>query len=251
MAAAATAIATVSAGAACGGAHSSEHGNRTVTVFAAASLGNALQEVKSRFAKAHPEVDVRLNLGSSSTLATQVQAGAPADVFASADEPTMKKALDAGLADGQARIFARNTLSILVAKGNPKRITGLRDLSRRGLVVALCGPQVPVGRYGREALAKAGVPVPRGSQELDVKQVVSRVTLSEADAGIVYATDVTASRGKAEGVTIPANQNVEARYPVSALKAGNNVAGGRLFVDFLLSAEGQRALQAYGFLPPP
>ncbi|GAA4909076.1 molybdate ABC transporter substrate-binding protein [Streptomyces coeruleoprunus] len=213
-------------------------------------MGPALEEIKAAFAKAHPDHAVRLNLGSSSTLVTQLRGGAPGDVFVSADEPNMRKAVDARLVDGEPKVFARNLLSLIVEKGNPKKIKGLADLRRTDLTVAMCGPQVPVGRYGRQALQKAGVPVPKGAEELDVKQVVSRVTLREADVGVVYVTDVKAAGAKAEGVAVPAAHNVEARYPVGLLTGGGNTAGGRLFVDFLLSAQAQAVLKNHGFLAP-
>ncbi|WP_455361175.1 molybdate ABC transporter substrate-binding protein [Streptomyces sp. SYSU K21746] len=229
---------------------SGEGAPKTVTVFAAASLGGALEEVKTEFHKKHPELDVRLNLGSSSTLVTQLSNGAPGDVFASADEPTMRKAVDKKLTEGRTEIFARNSLSLLVRKGNPKKITGLGDLGRPGLTVSMCGPQVPVGRYARQALERAGVAVPKGGEELDVKQVVSRVTMGEADVGVVYATEVLGAKGKADGVSIPAAQNVDAHYPVGLLNTGDNASGGRLFKEYLLSAEARRILQRHGFLAP-
>ncbi|WP_406864439.1 molybdate ABC transporter substrate-binding protein [Streptomyces sp. HUAS MG47] len=225
------------------------HHDTTVTVFAAASLTGVLEDAKDEFAKSHPGMEIRLNLGSSSTLLTQLRNGAPGDVFASADERTMQDAAKAGLTDGEPRVFARNTLSLLVRKGNPDKIKGLNDLSRPDLTVSLCGPQVPVGRYARQALAKAGVRASDGGQELDVKQVVSRVTMGEADVGIVYRTDALAAKGKADGIAIPDAQNVEARYPVGVLKGGNT-EGARMFTDFLLSEDGRRILTDHGFLAP-
>lgn len=232
------------------GAEQSGHGTKTVTVFAASSLSGALEEAKSEFAKAHQGLEIRLNMGSSSTLVAQLRNGAPADLFASADEPTMDKAVDAELTDGPVRHFAGNTLSLLVQKGNPRKIRGLRDLNREDLTVSLCGPQVPAGRYARQALQRAGVPVPRGGEELDVKQVASRVTLGEADVGIVYTTDAKAVAGKADEVAIAEAQNVVAHYPASVLKTGDNAAGAELFLDFLLSPEGMQILKKHGFREP-
>jgi molybdate transport system substrate-binding protein len=233
-----------------GGAEQGGHGKKTVTVFAASSLSGALEEAKREFAKVHPGMEIKLNLGGSSTLVAQLRNGAPADLFASADEPTMDKAVDAGLTDGSVRHFAGNTLSLLVDKGNPKKIRGLGDLNRENLTVSLCGPQVPAGRYARQALERAGVPVPSGGEELDVKQVVSRVTLGEADAGIVYATDAKAVADKAEAVAIAEDQNVVARYPASVLNTGDNAAGAKLFLDFLLSPDGKQILKKHGFREP-
>lgn len=233
-----------------GGAEPSGHGTKPVTVFAASSLSGALEEAKSAFAKVHPGMEIRLNLGGSSTLVAQLRNGAPADLFASADEPTMDKAVDAGLTDGPVRFFADNTLSLLVQKGNPDKIRGLADLNREDLTVSLCGPQVPAGRYARQALERADVPVPSGGEELDVKQVVSRVTLGEADAGIVYATDAKAASGKADAVAIAEDQNVVAHYPASVLNTGDNAAGGQVFLDFLLSSDGKEILKKHGFRDP-
>ncbi|MFE9775265.1 molybdate ABC transporter substrate-binding protein [Streptomyces sp. NPDC005931] len=206
--------------------------------------------MKQGFRKEHPDLEVRLNLGSSSTLVTQLANGAPGDVFASADEHTMQKAVDGKLTEDKPEVFARNTLALLVQKGNPEKIKGLEDLDRPGLTVSMCGPQVPVGRYARQALQRSGVSVPKGGEELDVKQVVSRVTMGEADVGVVYATEVLGARGKADGIAVPPARNVEARYPVGLLNTGRNTAGGRLFVDYLLSAEAQKVLRRHGFLAP-
>jgi molybdate transport system substrate-binding protein len=232
------------------GTEQSGHGTKSVTVFAASSLSGALEEAKSEFAKVHPGLKIRLNVGGSSTLVTQLSNGAPADLFASADEPTMDKAVDAGLTDGPVRHFAGNTLSLLVRKGNPEKIRGLRDLNRDDLTISLCAPQVPAGRYARQALQRAGVPVPRSGEELDVKQVASRVTLGEADVGIVYSTDAKAVAGKADEVAIAEDQNVVAHYPASVLKSGDNAAGAKLFLHFLLSPEGRQILKKHGFLEP-
>ncbi|GAB2715937.1 molybdate ABC transporter substrate-binding protein [Streptomyces bullii] len=244
------ALAVTGCGAAGGGTERSGHGTKTVTVFAASSLSGALEEARSAFAKAHPSLKIRLNMGGSSTLVAQLRNGAPADLFASADETTMDKAVDAGLTDGSVRLFAGNTLSLLVQKGNPQKISGLRDLNREGLTVSLCGPQVPAGRYARQALRSAGVPVPRGGEELDVKQVASRVTLGEADVGIVYTTDAKAVAGKADEVAIAEDHNVVAHYPASVLKTGDNAAGAKVFLDFLLSLEGRQILKKHGFREP-
>ncbi|OJF10542.1 molybdate ABC transporter substrate-binding protein [Couchioplanes caeruleus] len=246
---AATALAVTGCGNAHGAAQSG-HGQKTVTVFAASSLSGALEEAKREFAAVHPGLHIRLNVGGSSTLVTQLKNGAPADLFASADEPTMDKAVEAGLTVGSVQHFAGNVLSILVQKGNPHKINGLVDLSREDLTVSLCGPQVPAGRYARQALERAKVPVPRGGEELDVKQVVSRVTLGEADAGIVYATDAKSVAGKADEVTIADDQNIVARYPASVLNTGDNPAGAKMFLDYLLSADGKKILQKHGFQEP-
>jgi len=222
----------------------------TVTVSAAASLTAAFQEVGKAFEDAHHAVTVKFNFAGSSTLVTQLTNGAPADIFASADQANMDKAEKAGVLDGKSQDFARNRLAIVVPAGNPKAITGLKDLVRPGLVVSICVPDVPAGRYARQALTKAAVAVPQGSQELDVKSVVSRVSLGQADAGIVYTTDVQDGGAKVAAVTIPDDQNVIANYPISLVKHGSNPSAAKEFLAFLVSQQGQAILARHGFLGP-
>jgi len=219
-------------------------------VFAAASLTEAFKEIGTAFTKAHPGVDVEFNFAGSPTLVQQIQQGAPADVFASADEVNMGKLEGTGEVTVPSRIFAGNRLAIIVAPGNPRRITGLADLANPGLVVVLCGPTVPAGRYARQAFEKAGVKPPEGSQELDVKAVVTKVTLGEADAGVVYTTDVRAAGAKAAGVAIPADVNVEARYPIAPIKEADSPIEAAEFVDYVLSPGGRAVLERFGFTEP-
>jgi molybdate transport system substrate-binding protein len=221
-----------------------------LTVSAAASLTAAFQVVAEAFEKAHPGLEVKANFAGSPTLVQQILEGAPVDVFASADEPNMQRLVDAGKVAGAPRVFARNRLAILVQKGNPRKIGSLADLSKPGLVVALCAPAVPAGRYAREAFVKAGVAVPEGSQELDVKAVVSRVTLGEADAGVAYVTDVRAAGDRAEGIDIPDSSNVIARYPIAVLKDAPHRAPAESFVAFVLEPKGRAILEMFGFLAP-
>jgi molybdate transport system substrate-binding protein len=223
--------------------------SRTVTVCAAASLSAALQTMASAFEKAHPGVQVELNFAGSPTLVQQIQQGAPADVFASADEANMQKLVESGQVAGAPQFFARNKLQIVVPAGNPKHIAALADLAKPGLTIALCGPAVPCGRYAAEAFAKAGVVAPAASQEVDVKAVLTKVSMGEADAGIVYVTDVRAAAGKVDGVEIPEASNVIARYPIAVVKNAPNAAAGAAFVEFVLSPKGQRLLAGFGFLP--
>jgi molybdate transport system substrate-binding protein len=222
---------------------------RTVNVFAAASLTGALQTVGSTFEKAHPDVKAVLNFAGSPTLVQQIQQGAPADVFASADEANMQKLVDSGEVAGAPQLFARNHLEIVVPAGNPKHLVTLADLAKPGLTIALCGPTVPCGRYAADAFGKAGVAVPAASQELDVNAVLSKVAMGEADAGIVYVTDVRAAGGKVEGVAIPQSSNVTVRYPIAVVKHAPHPAAAATFVEFVLSPEGQRLLAGFGFLP--
>ncbi len=190
-----------------------------------------------------------LSFGGSSTLVAQIQQGAIGDIFASADQPNMQKAVDAGLVAGSPSIFAHNRLEIVVGAGNPKHVTGLSDLAHSGMVVVLCAFAVPCGRYAMQALQKAGVTVKPASQEIDVKAVVSKVALGEADAGIVYVTDVKAAGAGVQGVEIPLSLNVVADYPVAVLKDSQNVPLAKAFVSYLLGA-GQPTLARYGFTGP-
>jgi len=222
----------------------------TVSVLAAASLTEAFRTIGKDFEAAHPGTKVEFNFAGSSTLARQVIEGAPADVFASADGENMKKVVDAGDVAGTPERFVRNRLAIIVPRGNPKHLKSLADLARPGLIISLAAPGVPVGRYAAEAFAKANTPVPEASREADVKAVVTRVSMGEADGGVVYVTDVAAGGDKVEVVPIPEAQNVLASYPIAVLKGAANAPGARDFVAYVLSPSGQRVLAASGFLPP-
>jgi len=221
-----------------------------ITVFAASSLTNALDRVGEELTRLYPGTRYIFNYGSSSTLATQIVNGAPADVFASADEPNLKKVVDAGLAEGAASFFAANRLQIAVAPGNPRRISSLADLARRDLIVVFAAPSVPAGQYALDALGKAGVTLVPASQELDVRAALNKVALGEADAGIVYVTDIRSARARVSGVDIPEQHQVIARYPAVTLKGSRNRQLSDHFIQFLLGAEGQRLLADFGFTRP-
>ncbi len=221
----------------------------TITVFAASSLTAAYTAIGRDFEKAHPGSMIKLSFGGSSTLVAQIQQGAIGDIFASADQPNMQKAVDAGLVAESPSIFAHNRLEIVVGAGNPKHITGLSNLAQSGLIVVVCAPAVPCGRYAAQALQKAGMTVKPASQETDVKAVVSKVALGEADAGIVYVTDVKAAGSGVQGVEIPLSLNVVADYPVAILKDSQNAPLAKAFVSYLLGA-GQPTLARYGFTGP-
>lgn len=223
-----------------------------LTVLAAASLTDAFTEIGARFEKANPRVKVTFGFGASSSLATQVNQGAPGDVFASADAPNMDKLLGPGGAGAASPpvTFARNSLQIVVGRGNPKRIASLADLARPGVVYVAAAPSVPIGGYAQQVLAKAAVaPVPK-SLEADVKAVVTKVALGEADAGIVYTTDVRAAGDKVQGVAIPDELNVVARYPIAVLRSVKNPVAADAFVAFVRGSEGQAVLASYGFGAP-
>ncbi len=192
---------------------------------------------------------VRFSFGGSSSLAAQIQEGALGDVFASADQPNMQKLVQAGLTAESPMVFARNDLEIVVGKGNPKHIASLADLARTGLVVVLCAPAVPCGHYAAQALQKAGVSVKPASQEADVKSVLSKVALGEADAGIVYVTDVKAAGHSVDGVAIAPELNVVAEYPIVILKDSQNRALARAFISYVHNS-GRQTLARYGFTNP-
>lgn len=221
----------------------------TITVFAASSLNAGYSAIGKEFQKSHPGTMVTFTFGGSSMLVSQIQQGAIGDVFASADQPNMQKLIDARLTAESPIVFARNNLEIVVGKGNPKHITALSDLGRSGLVVVLCAPAVPCGRYAAQALLKAGVSLKPASEETDVKAVLSKVALGEADAGIVYITDVQAAGTAVEGVAIPAALNVVAEYPIVILKDSQNRALARAFISYILT-DGRRILAGYGFTSP-
>jgi molybdate transport system substrate-binding protein len=234
----------------CGGAagHAPPAG-ADLNVFAAASLTESFGALASGFEKTHSGVRVHLDLGGSPTLVQQIEQGAPADVFAAADMANMRKLVDAGEVETPT-VFARNKLEIVVQKGNPKRVSALTDLARPDLVVVLAAPGVPAGAYALQALAKAGVKLTPKSQEQDVKSIVSKVALGEADAGIVYVTDVRAAGGRIDGVPIPDSENVIASYPLAVVKNAANAPGARLFDEYVLSTAGQKVLMRYGFAAP-
>jgi len=233
----------------CGGGGGGGGGGQTeIKVFAAASLTAAFNKLGEDYATANPGTRVTFNFAGSQALATQIRQGAPADVFASADVTSMDKVKDLV---SLPRVFASNRLQIIVATGNPKGVKGLADLAREDLKVVLAAPEVPAGRYAGQALDKAGVTVEPVSLEDDVKAAVGKVSLGEADAAIVYVTDVAAGGDRVEGVDIPADQNVPATYPIATVKAGTHQRQAQAFVELVRSAQGQGVLQSFGFLPPP
>jgi molybdate transport system substrate-binding protein len=219
-----------------------------IKVFAAASLTAAFTELGQQYTSANGGTKVTVNFAGSQALATQIQQAAPADVFASADTANMDKVADLV---GTPRNFAGNQLQIVVEQGNPKGVKGVDDLANPDLKVVLAAPDVPAGRYAAESLARAGVSVEPVSQEDNVKAVVTKVSLGEADAGIVYVTDVAAGGDKVEGVGIPEELNVLATYPIATVKASKAQDQAQAFMDQVLGAEGQQVLKAHGFLPPP
>ena len=222
-----------------------------LTVYAAASLTSAFDDLATRFEELHPALDVApLVYDGSSTLATQLVEGAPADVFASADETTMATVADAGLLAEPAQLFATNTLVIALPPGNPGGVSSLDDLARPEVSVVLCAAAVPCGSAAQRLLDAAGLTVTPVSEEQNVSAVLTKITADEADAGLVYATDAAAA-GTAVTSIVPAGAaDVVNHYPVAALADAGNPTAAAAFVAFVLSPDGQAVLAEYGFTTP-
>jgi len=220
-----------------------------VNVFAAASLKEAFTKIGAQFEAAHPGTRVVFSFGPSSGLAMQITSGAPADVFASASATNMDQLVKTGDASGSAT-FARNVMQIAVPAANPSGITGVADLARAGVKVALCQPAVPCGTVASMVFANARITVTPVTQEVDVKGVLTKVSLGEVDAGVVYVTDVKTAGGKVKGIEIPADLNASADYPIATLTRAANAAGARAFTDYVLSPSGAGVLAEGGFARP-
>ena len=226
----------------------SDGNSKSITVAAASSLSGAFEAAKAEFEASHPGTSITLSFGGSSSLAQQILDGAPIDVFASADNETMKRvALERA---GPAMTFTTNTLEIMVEKGNPLGIATLSDLARPDLIYITCAPEVPIGKYSDEVLKRAGVTVAPSSFEPDVKGIVTKITSGEADAGIVYSTDVVAAGDRAAGITIPVKQNVMASYPIARLYRARHNSTAEAWIDFINGTEGQTILTRFGFISP-
>lgn len=221
--------------------------NSTVTVFAAASLKDSFPEIGKAFTAKNPGVTVEFSFAGSSSLVDQIQGGAPADVFASADEKNMKRAADAKLVSGTPKLFATNTLTLAVAPGNPLNITGFDSLSGKKLVI--CAEGVPCGNATKKLAEANGVHLTPVSTEQSVTDVLGKVTSGEADAGIVYQTDAKAAEGKATAVELQGADKVVNRYPI-AVTASTKNAQAQPFVDFVTSDAGLTILAKYGFGRP-
>jgi molybdate transport system substrate-binding protein len=220
----------------------------TVTVLAAASLTDAFNKIGADLKARDAGLTTKFSYAGSPTLVEQIQQGAPADVFASADQPNMDKVVNGGRATAKPQVFAHNRLQIVVPAGNPKKINSVSDLANPGIKVDVCAPGVPCGTYATTVFNKAGVKVTPVSQEDNVKAVVTKVSLGEADAGIVYRTDVQTGGSRVQGVDIPESYNVVAAYPMVQLKTAQNSAGAKAFMDEVMSAQGQQVLKQYGFI---
>jgi len=235
----------------CGGAADNvRQPEGTVTVFAAASLTDVFTELGSELESLRPGLHVRFTFAGSSALANQIDEGAPADVFASADTAQMSLVTDAHLTRGTPVNFASNVLEIAVPKGNPGHVTGLADFGRRDLTLAVCARQVPCGAAAEQVFAAAGVTPHPDSEEQDVRAALTKVRLGEVDAALVYATDVRAGGSAVEGIAVPEADQAVNKYPICVLKAAPNPVAARAFVDLVKSDAGAKALKDAGFRTP-
>jgi molybdate transport system substrate-binding protein len=221
-----------------------------VTVFAAASLTESFTTLGKDFEKAHPGTKVTFSFGGSDTLAASITGGAPADVFAAASPKTMAIVTDAKDAVGTPTTFVRNQLEIATLPGNPDKISSLKDLTKSGLKVVLCDKTVPCGAAAQTALTASKLKLTPVSYEQDVKSALTKVELKEADAAVVYKTDVKAAGGKVDGVEFPESANAINNYPIVLIKDAPNAAAAKAFIALVESAEGQKVLAAAGFLNP-
>jgi molybdate transport system substrate-binding protein len=219
----------------------------SITVLAASSLTNGFTALGNEFESAHPGTKVTFSFGSSSDLETQIEQGAPADVFASADQKNMDKVVAANDNAAAPQRFVKNKLEIAVERGNPNHIATLADLTKPGTVVVLCDPSVPCGKLADQVLTNAEVAVTPKSREANVKATLSKVELGEADAAIVYVSDV-ASSGKVDGVPIPDDVNMVTTLPVVTLKDAANASVAAAFVSFVV-AHADELVTKYGFVP--
>jgi molybdate transport system substrate-binding protein len=222
----------------------------TLVVFAATSLTDAFNKIATQFEAANPGVNVKFNYNGSSTLATQITQGAPADVFASAAPANMQTVTGQHMNSTTPKTFASNEGEIMVEKGNPSHITTVSNLANPAVKVVTCAPKVPCGVVATDIFKKAGVTVKPVSQEQNVGGVVTKVSLGEADAGIVYVTDVMANGSKITGVPIPASENQTTEYPIAEIKGAPNATAGAAFISYVLGSQGQQVLKSFGFMSP-
>ena len=221
-----------------------------VTVFAAASLQESFTTLGKQFEKEHPGSKVNFSFGGSDTLAAQITGGAPADVFAAASPKTMKIVTDKKDNATAPATFVRNQLEIATLPGNPDKVSSLKDLTKSGLKVVLCDKTVPCGAAAQKALDASGLKLTPVSYEQDVKSALTKVELKEADAAVVYKTDVKAAGDKVEGVEFPESADAINDYPITLLNSSKNAETAKAFIALVQSAEGQKVLSEAGFLKP-
>jgi molybdate transport system substrate-binding protein len=234
----------------------------SLTVFAAASLTESFNDIKTAYHTLHPNITITYNYNGSQALEQQLANGAPDDVFASADQTNMKKATDANLV-GASQVFARNKLVVIIPKSNPAHLNTLKDLANKGVKIDVAASTVPVGKYALQVLDNMGKSADYGSdyensvkanvvsQEENDKAIVQKVELGTVDAGIVYFTDLTpASEKQVTEIAIPDNFNVIAQYPIAVTKNSKHASDAQAFIQYILSAQGQTILAKYHFLSP-
>ena len=235
------------------GSSSSVPGNTSptglITVFAAASLTGSFTQLGQRFEAAHKGDTVQFSFGPSSGLATQINSGAPADVFASAAPANMQQVVSAGGAS-HPQNFAKNTMEVAVPPDNPGQVTSVKDLAKSSVKVALCQPQVPCGAVAAQVFNNAGIKVRPVTLQPDVKSVLTQVETGNVDAGMVYVTDVMAAGSKVKGVTIPASENASTLYPIATISSSKHKSIAQAFVSYVLSPAGQQVLRTAGFEKP-
>ncbi|MCF1507644.1 molybdate ABC transporter substrate-binding protein [Streptomyces glomeratus] len=222
----------------------------TITVFAAASLKESFTALGQEFEKEHPGTKVSFNFGGSDTLAASITGGAPADVFAAASPKTMAIVTDKKDAAGTPVTFVRNQLEIATLPGNPHKVSSLKDLTKSGLKVVLCDKTVPCGAAAQKALGASRLKLTPVSYEQDVKSALTKVELKEADAAVVYRTDVKAAGDKVQGVEFPESAKAVNAYPIALLKNAPNTEAAEAFIALVRSAEGRDVLTKAGFLQP-
>ncbi|HLR96836.1 MAG TPA: molybdate ABC transporter substrate-binding protein [Jiangellaceae bacterium] len=243
--------------AACGGDEGSGDGeadgggeSSTLTVFAAASLTDSYEQIGEQFEAANDGVEVEFSFAGSSDLVAQIQSGAPADVFASANEENMEKLTADGLEGSEPEIFATNILQIAVPPDNPASVESFQDLTHDDLNLVICAPEVPCGDASRTVADSAGITLEPVSEEQNVTDVLSKVTTGEADAGLVYVTDVARADGDVEGIEFPESDAAVNRYPIATTADSENAELAQQFVDHVLGDEAQQVLADAGFGQP-
>ena len=223
----------------------------TITVSAAASLSKVYTELGKQFEKANPSIKLRFNFASSSSLVSQIQSGAPTDVFAAADLTSFDKLLATGNVAKKPKVFARNSMQLVVKPGNPLRISSVTDLSKAS-VISLCAKTAPCGVYSASVLSRYGVAIPESkiTRGIDAAATLNAVSTGDADAAIVYATDALLAKKQVTVIPIPVGKNLKAMYGIGVVRGSKNSKQADAFILFVLSPVGQKVLNTFGFLAP-
>ena len=223
---------------------------KTLTVYAASSLTETFTELGTKFEESHDGVNVTFSFGGSSDLVAQIQQGAPADVFASADTSNMDKAVSDDAVEGDPVDFASNTLEIAAPPDNPAGVASLQDLAKSGTQTVICAPEVPCGAAAQKVQESAGITIKPVSEEQTVKDVLTKVSSGQADAGLVYVTDVQAAGDTVKGITFPESSSAVNTYPIATLADSKNADLAKEFLDLVTGTEGQAVLADAGFAKP-